>query len=303
MLQRKIIFYRWLAADAQASFDLHRVMAELAGQIAADSNFAVLEQGDFATAVEVLEVGDSDKPTRINLYALRLPENRPLQWSPGQPVTAIQMDDDQYPVDLTHVMIFPDGYAAQDAHGNAPRPGRLSHFLRKKLHENISFEPLFTPNMIERMKPLKGRLRSAEIAFTRAEYSPSSGGTIGVLWPQALREKVPIVRLALSMGKTGPRDRFLDQAVDDAVFELAENSNDLIEKLVIRGKNPASNRVEEVNLLSERLHTDAQFTPNPAMPSAPRSADVFGAIESAYKNFRNTGILERSVHAQLLRGD
>ncbi|MEV7896170.1 hypothetical protein [Streptomyces cyaneofuscatus] len=301
MLKRKIVFYRWLPSDPQGSFDLHQVMANLDSYISADPHYAFHQTNEVATAVEVVDVGDANTPTNIIIYALRSPENRPLQWEPGQPLSAIQMEDGQYPADVTHLSIFPDGFAAQDTHGHAPRPGRLSFFLRKKMREKISFEPLFTPNMIERMKPLKGRLRGAQISFTQAEYTGGEGGSFSVLWPQALRNKVPIVRLDLSMGKHGPRDRYLDNAVDDAVFELAENANDTIEKLVVRGSNPDTGVVEEINLLSERLHVDEEFAPSATAPSVPGHQEVFFSIDQAHKEFHRNGVLERAVHAQLLK--
>ncbi|MFJ6684681.1 hypothetical protein [Streptomyces werraensis] len=303
MLKRKIVFYRWLPSDPQRSFDLHRVIGDLAGYIAADPTYAITQSNEVATAVEVVDVGDENSPTNIILYALRSPENRPLQWEPGQPISAIRLEDGQYPADVTHLSIFPNGYAAQDAHGYAPRPGRFSFFLRKKMREKISFEPLFTPDMIERMRHLKGRLRGANIAFTQAEYTgePGGGGSLSVLWPQVLRQKVPVVRVDLSMGKFGPRDRYLDEVVDDAVFELAENANDQIDKLIVRGKNPQTGVVEEVNLLKNRLQMERELAPSRDVPSLPDRSEVFFAIDQAYKEFFRNGVLDRAGHAQLLR--
>ncbi|WP_189845958.1 hypothetical protein [Streptomyces rubiginosohelvolus] len=304
MLKRKIVFYRWLASDPQRSFDLHRVVGDLAAHITADPTFAITRSNEVATAVEVVDVGDENNPTNVILYALRSPENRPLQWEPGQPISAIRLEDGQYPADVTHLSIFPNGYATQDAHGYAPRPGRFSFFLRKKMREKISFEPLFTPDMIERMRHLKGRLRGANIAFTQAEYTsgnPGGGGSLSVLWPQALRQKVPVVRVDLSMGKFGPRDRYLDNAVDDAVFELAENSNDQIEKLIVRGSNPQTGAIEEINLLKNRLQMEKEFAPSQGVPSLPERSEVFFAMDQAYKEFYRNGVLDQAGHAQILR--
>jgi hypothetical protein len=303
MLKRKIVFYRWLPSDPQRSFDLHRVIGDLAGYIAADPAYAITQSNEVATAVEVVDVGDENSPTNIILYALRSPENRPLQWEPGQPISAIRLEHGQYPADVTHLSIFPNGYAAQDVHGYAPRPGRFSFFLRKKMREKISFEPLFTPDMIERMRHLKGRLRGAHIAFTQAEYTgePGGGGSLSVLWPQALRRAVPVVRVDLSMGKFGPRDRYLDEVVDDAVFELAENANDQIDKLIVRGSNPQTGVVEEVNLLKNRLQMEIEFPPSRDIPSLPARSEVFFAIDQAYKDFYRNGVLDRAGHAQILR--
>jgi len=44
------------------------------------------------------------------------------------------MPTDWYPSDVSHVMIWPDGIAAQDLHANAPRVGRLSFYLRHQVH-------------------------------------------------------------------------------------------------------------------------------------------------------------------------
>ena len=58
------------------------------------------------------------------------------------------MPEDWYPADVTHVMIWPDGIAAQDLHANAPRLGRLSFYLRQQVQAYVSFEPLYQPGHV-----------------------------------------------------------------------------------------------------------------------------------------------------------
>jgi hypothetical protein len=70
------------------------------------------------------------------------------------------------PPTFTHVAVWPDGYAAQDLGGHAPRPSRLRDHLRQRLDVEVAFEQLYQPNMLERLRDIQGQLRSVDIALT-----------------------------------------------------------------------------------------------------------------------------------------
>jgi hypothetical protein len=57
------------------------------------------------------------------------------------------------------------------------------------------------------------------------------------------------------MGRRGPRDRFLDDAMEEAVFEIAEDVHE----------------TERVNLLSERFQEQVDIS---ALPVVPRSGTL-----------------------------
>jgi hypothetical protein len=62
----------------------------------------------------IVAAGSETAPAKIQLLALRNADNRPSQWQPGGQLGPLPLQDDQYPADATHVMIWPDGIAAQD---------------------------------------------------------------------------------------------------------------------------------------------------------------------------------------------
>lgn len=65
---------------------------------------------------------------------------------------------------MTHVVLWPDGIAAQDVHSNAPRLGRLSFYLRRVMSAYVSFTPLYRPDMLDRLQRLRGQLRGIEVS-------------------------------------------------------------------------------------------------------------------------------------------
>ena len=211
------------------------------------------------------------------------------------------MPDDWYPSDVTHVMIWPDGIAAQDLHANAPRLGRLSFYLRHQVQAYVSFEPLYQPDMFVRLQQLRGRLRGVEISMTRPEYVDVSSGAFGTLMPAVFGQRVPSAAVRLGMGRRGPRDRFLDGAMEEAVFEIAEDAHDYVDRLVVFGKNPTTNKTERLNLLSERIHARVEIPARTDAPALPVAERVFDELSAAYQSFRDQGLFDRAIQAQATR--
>lgn len=207
MVARQLVFYKWSDVNAKSAFQPHRAVMELRDKIAGDAQFAVLQNDEVTTAVEVVSPGTEIQPAKLQLLALRDEDNRPSQWKPGEPLTALSMPADSYPSDVSHVMIWPDHIAAQDLHHNAPRLGRLSFYLRHQVHANVTFEPLYQPDMIVRLQQLRGRLRGVEISLTRPEYVEPNKGAFSTLLPAVWGPRVPSLALHLGMGRRGPRVR------------------------------------------------------------------------------------------------
>jgi hypothetical protein len=270
-------------------------------KIEGDPQFAVMQNDDVTTAVEVVSPGTETQPARLQLLALRDEDNRPSQWQPGGELSALSMPADSYPSDVSHVMIWPDGIAAQDLHANAPRLGRLSFYLRHQVHAYVTFEPLYQPDMFTRLQSLRGHLRGVEISLTRPEYFDSNPGVFGTLLPAVFGERVPSVAVRLGMGRRGPRDRFLDDTMEEAVFEIAEDAHDYVDRLVVFGKNPETNKTERVNLLSERLQQKAEIRARADAPGLPVAEFVYQELESAYQTFRGQSLIEQAVQAQANR--
>jgi hypothetical protein len=302
MVTRKLVFYRWLSMNAKPDFSPHDSAAFLKERIDQDPLFAVLEGEEITSAVNIVQAGDEHSPVRLQLLALRNPEHRPLQWRPGAPLAPLPLLKGQYPADVTHVAIWPDGIAAQDFHGNAPRLGRLSYFLRHKAQSYVSFEPLYRPGMFERLNNLRGQLRSVHMAMTRPEYTHKDRGFFATLVPAAYGAKAPSVNVQLGIGRYGPRDRYLDEATEEAVFSIAEDANDYVNKLIVTGINRQTGRSETVNLLSERLQVEVEILPSGAGEVMPDPTTTFTFLDDAYGDFQGQDLLSQAIHAQLMRG-
>jgi hypothetical protein len=198
-------------------------------------------------------------------------------------------------------MLWPDGIAAQDLHHNAPRLGRLSYYLRQQAGAYVSFEPLYQPDMMERLRQLRGQFRGVELTMTHPEYLPVDRGAFGALIPEVFGPKVPSVSVHIGLGRRGPRDRFLDAPIEEAIFQIAEDAHDQVDRLVVAGKSPSTGRVERVNLLNERLQVSTEVAPHPDVPGLPDETAVFQQLGAAYLDFRNQDLFYRAVQAQAMR--
>ena len=220
-----------MSLNAKPPFVYDQALSELGDKIAGDPNFAIMENDEVTTAVTVVAPGSATKPGKVQLLALRNTDNRPSQWRPGERPGPLPLQDDQYPADVTHVMVWPDGIAAQDLHANAPRLGRLSFYLRHQVNAHVSFEPLYQPDMLTRLQQLRGQLRLVEISMTQPEYLGDDRGAFGTLLPSVFGSRAPSVSVHIGMGRRGPRDRFLDDATEEAIFQIAENAHDQVDRL------------------------------------------------------------------------
>jgi hypothetical protein len=301
MVARQLVFYRWGSINAKPPFEYHRALTELNDKVEGDPNFAIVKNDEVTTAVTVVSPGTEHQPAKLHLLALRSEDNRPSQWKPGEELEALSMPKDWYPSDVTHVMIWPDGIAAQDLHANAPRLGRLSFYLRHQVQAHVSFEPLYQPDMFARLQQLRGRLRGVEISMTRPEYTDVDRGAFGTLLPTVFGQRVPSVAVRLGMGRRGPRDRFLDDATEEAVFQIAEDAHDQVDRLVVFGKNPATNKTERVNLLSERLQERVEIPARVDAPALPVAELVFEELSATHRSFRVQGLFEKAIQAQAMR--
>ncbi|SDF64467.1 hypothetical protein SAMN05216553_102473 [Lentzea fradiae] len=303
MLNRKIIFHRWASANPQKLFDPKRAIKTLAAGIGHSDEYAILATGDVTTAVlPVSYDDDTPKPVRLQMLALRTASKLPAKWRPDAPLESIPLLEGEYSADVTHLCMWQDGVVAQEFHHNAPRVGRLSHFLRKKLDEQMLFNPLYQPDMLTKLEGLRGQLRSVHLAFTKPDYATDlSTGVFGSLLPEVFGKRAPSVNVQIGMGKYGPRNRFLDEGIEQAVFELAENAHEIVDRLVVSGINPDTGKAEHVNLLSERLLVEIQLPEHPSTNSVPDSDATFEALENARLKLDGEGLIARATEAQAMR--
>lgn len=301
MLKRRLIFHRWGSVLGRPDFNPPAVASSLMGSVLADSDFAILDDGEAVTAVEVVDVGSENSPTNLRLFALRGANDRPFKWDSAGSVSPISLRDHEYPADVSHVSLWPDGVCAHDYAKNVPRVSRLSLFLRRKLNSHVKFDALYREDMVEKLKAMEGHMRSVEVAMTQ-RHPDGSGAVFGTLIPENFGRRAPSIRFTLGMGRYGPRDRYLDRETEEQVIALAERADDFVSNMIIRGKNHASGRVEAINLLHERLQVEAEFRHSTSVASMPDPGEVFLALDSAYKAFQRDGKIDSAVQGQKMRG-
>ena len=302
MVARKVVFYRWMSTTGRAPFVPHESAKKVADLIALDEYNAVLEGDDTTTAVEIVNVGSETTSSHFRVMALRNPGNRPAQWELGSGLSSLQLLDDQYPADVTNVAIWSNGIAAQDLARDSPRLGRLSFFLRHRVAGSVSFEPLFRPDMYERMTRMRGQLRSVHLAMTKPEYLDKDRGVFGTLVPAIWGPKAPSINIQLSVGKYGPKDRYLDEETEETVFRIAEHASDYVDRLIVRGRDTQTNKIERISLLNERLQKEVDIPEDPKAAELPAADEAFKEIEKAFREFEVQGSFTSAIQAQMMHG-
>ncbi|MGC5363059.1 hypothetical protein ACPXCE_15465 [Streptomyces sp. DT24] len=203
---------------------------------------------------------------------------------------------------MSHVSLWPDGVCAHDYAKDVPRISRLSTYLRRKLRVYVKFDSLFREDMAEKLRSMEGQMRSVEVAMTERRPDDNGGGVFGTLLPENFGQKAPSLRFTLGMGRYGPRNRYLDGETEEQVFALAEQADDQVTNMIIRGRSSVSGRVETINLLHERLQVEAEFRQSASVASMPDQGEVFYELDAAYKNFQRDGKFSSAVQGQKMRG-
>lgn len=304
MLKRKLVFYRWTSLDPAKPFDPHSTMGRLADEMKQIREFEILDSGDYKSAVLPTFFSDRSKAVRIQMLSLRGGTKLPVKWRPDSPLKSIPLLDGEYSADVTHICIWSDGIAAQEYHSNAPRMGRFSEFLRKKLDTKIFVDGLYNPNMFAKLDDLHGQVRSVQLALLKPETWNQNRrpGALQTLIPAFAGRKTPTLRLTFGMGRYGPRDRYLDADVEEAVFEIAERAHEQVDTMIIRGTSRRTGRSEQVDLLNERVHEEVELRADDDVPSVPVADDTFKAIEKARISMDSVNLLRDAIQAQAAKG-
>ncbi|MEU8242075.1 hypothetical protein AB0C07_27800 [Actinoplanes missouriensis] len=300
MLTRSLVFYRWSSEPLRPPFSPTETATRLRAEGIHDPEFLVLTGNEVTTAVNIIQEGGSSSPTRLQLLALRGDDQHPTQWQPGGPINTLPVLDGHYPADVTHVTLWPDGIAGQDLHKNAPRPGRLGHFLRTRMAEYVRFEPLYNPDMFEKLLRMRGGLRSVEIGISRPDYSVEDAGILETFFPQAFGPSAPSLRVKVGMGKHGARNKYLEQPLEDAALHAAENAHEIVDALIISGYDPALGKVDTINMLKQRLRVETDLPRDPGVPAIPEASATYAALDAAHDKFTTDGTFGRALRAQVI---
>lgn len=300
-VKRRLTFYAWADTSEAHPFDRLRAAAEV-GSL--KRNEVVLDQGDDAlTAVDIVDSGGADQATKLLLHALHGPGSRPSEWGPGEGTRTIQIGADRYTAFTSHVTIWKDKVAAIDMHANAPGLGRLSTYFWKQAHERVAFRPLYRQDASERLRDLDG-VRGFDFAIHDSHKIDQARrhGMLGSILP---KRRFPSIQVSGGVSKKQPRDEYIDDAVAEELFKIADSAEELFDRMQIRGlskteKTPTGKKKSiYVNLLSERLKVERELESDRENPSLPIQEQAFDALDAARRSLQRGGELESALEARL----
>jgi hypothetical protein len=299
--KRRLVFYAW--ADTNENHPFQRVTgAEVLAGLAADE--VVLDHGDdYLTAVEVVDPGGAERPTRLVLHALHGPGSRPSEWGPGEGMRSIRIGRGRYTAFSSHVVLWKDKIAALDTHANAPGLGRLSTYFMRQATERVAFRPLFEQGTADRLRDLDG-IRGVEFSIHEPHkiQRARARGMLGSVLPQ---RHFPSIYVSAGMSRKEPEDAYLDDELAEEIFALADEAEQFFDRLMIKGRSntektaTGKKKTVEVNLLSERLQIEDSLEEARQNPSMPAQEAVFSALDSARHELQRGSKLAAAVEARL----
>lgn len=158
---------------------------------------------------------------------------------------------------------------------------------------SASFEPLHQPDMYDRMMRMQGQLRSVHLAMTRPEHLDRDRGAFGNLVPEVWGPKVPSINVQLGVGRHGPKDRYLDRETEETVFNIAEHASDFVDRLIVRGRDSRTNKIEELASLMSVFRWKLVFRPTQAHRKFLTSCKLSRRSTGRIKNLRYKAALSQ----------
>jgi hypothetical protein len=279
-VHRKLTFYAWEDALKKQPFD-RLAAAKLVKDLEGDPASVVEIDGTLVTAL-VTDVGTDAKATRFQLLPLRDYDNRPLRFRLGEALSAITLGTGDYTSDVAHVAVWPDGYAAYDAHGFAPGPPRLAAYLHETCDERVNFIALYDREQIDYLKSLDG-LTAVEFSVTSSDKAKraadSQKGVFAGLLSARQRQDEISFGTRISVGKK--RGRRLDAQLQSEVLELAERADEYFDSLRVTGIDPETKESVTVNVLQTRLHVPVDLPRARGGGNAPSTTRCFSELGKA----------------------
>jgi hypothetical protein len=199
--------------------------------------------------------------------------------------------------DWTHVVLWPDNFAAYDSRRDAPGLTRLQVYCHERANQRVRFFPLYDRSLIDQLDELDN-IRALDIKFdlsrpeviARADEQGMLGGLIGV----GSQAAAATVETRVSVGHS--RTRELSQRLRGEVHELAQNAEDILDKLVITGQR--GGETVSIDVLRRRLDHDVRVRRSRTLGNAPDSDVMYGAIINSRRVLDRDERLRAAVRIQ-----
>jgi hypothetical protein len=298
-VKRRLTFYAWDDLPRKQAFDRiagAKAVKKLTG------GREIFEDEESISAVLTHTVGTATSPTQFRVLRLREYDDRPLRYSSGSTLAPITLNQGEYTTDVTHIAIWPDGYGAYDAHGNAPGLPTLAAFLADRCDQHVNFVALYDRDLIDRLKELDG-IRGIEYSIVRSDKAQRAldaelGVFGGLLAAHKGNEEVSF-STRIAVNRKGGRDRSLDEQTRQEIIELAPRAEEYFDSLHITGFRRVNGKLErvELNMLQTRVAKEVEIRRAKQGGNWPDYAACFQALTDAKKEFSN-GVLTDAVRAR-----
>lgn len=294
-VRRRIRFFAWESLPERPEFDLGGAVQTIAALEDADWRY---EAGDMTTAALVDEQPAEDRPACLRFFRLREGDDVPHKMDIERATTPIEVDEGEAITDWTHVIIWPDGYAAHDPHRDAPTLTRLAAYFRAKTNERLNFVSLFDRNLIEQLRALED-LRAVELRIARPDaLQDAEDRNLGMfegIFNMARESESATLSTTISVGRS--RTRHLNPELKEEVVALAEIASEFLDHLVVRGVHDG--RTVQIDLLHQRIEkyrSVPRAAPNVRQPNADR---MYEAIIALRRELDDDGALEAAARGRL----
>jgi hypothetical protein len=295
-VHRKLTFYVCHDVNLDEPFDRLAAAADVKDLEGTPDE--IFDDDGSLIAVLVHNKGTKTSLTRFKLLPLRDYDNRPLRYRPGIAPSPIRLRQGEYTSDITHVAIWPDGYAAYDAHGHAPGPSKLAAYLKAKCGHRVDFVALYDRGLIDRLKALDG-LTSVDFSITRPDKAQRAADSkLGVFAGlRSARQGLEEVSFGtrISVGRT--KDRRLDDGLQADILELVPQAEDYFDSLRVTGVDKRTGERVEINVLQTRVHRAKDLARAKSGGDWPDSGKCFSALEDAKREIGRKE-LEQAVRAR-----
>jgi hypothetical protein len=284
-LIRKIHFYRVIpdVAIDDWVFDRAGVIQAIRSHEGAPTFY--LDEGE--DRITCAEVYRESAPQCIKLYTVRR-NNLPSRDSGTGTIGDLGLAATEGLAEAVHLRLFRNGIIGFESFFYGPRVTRLQAYLRERCDMPVTVRALYRADMLERA------LRFKDVRLLRVKVLP------GVVDSQRIREAG--LKGVLDVAKNFDAGVFAEvtlrsQRYDDSFTEKVkgmlrqfrnnlQDPGELMEVLEIQGVNPASNRVEPLNLLNDALQRVVSIPRENERSRALDSAAAFRAIAKAYEDVK-----------------
>jgi hypothetical protein len=289
-LQRRVVFYGWEDIEGMPAFE-HIRSADAVTNLPPTA-WAYAED-DFVTGCLVDRQGSDEEPTCVRFFRLRSGDELPHILRDRLP-TPLELEQDEAITDWTHVVIWPDSFAAHDSRRDAPGLNRLATYFRERANQRVRFFPLYDRSLIDLLEGLD-EIKAVElkIQLSRAEQleQAGQGGLFAGLIDVGREADAAVISTRISVGMS--RRNFLSPSVRQEVLGLAQNAEEFLDSLQITGIREG--HTVYIDLLRRRLDSTQSVRRSRQLGNAPDPDVMYDAIIQARRELEAANRLQRAV--------